>query len=243
MICPDIESQNKLFSFLSENVIELSQQDISKIYSFWKNKFNEIDFEIPKDVKIISDRLSIRPCQNVPLNTWLLGIDFPIWFNTLEGKGKILILGIDPMRNENTFKKKRAHIERDVVIGTPYALDCARMRSGKQKEYWTLINELSKEHFVYITDVYKTFFYINRQSKRQRSYDYFDSKPIIVIDHHLGSTPSHALVFKDEQVDSNCEWIFELTKDIWSDYYDSQIADFLYMGIVTDTGNFSYDKQ
>ena len=73
--------------------------------------------------------------------------------------------------------------------------------------------------------------------------DYFESKSIIVIDHHLGDTPSHALVLKDEEVDSNCEWIFELTKDMWSDYYDSQVADFLYMGIVTDTGNFSYDKQ
>lgn len=74
-------------------------------------------------------------------------------------------------------------------------------------------------------------------------YDYFDSKQLIVIDHHIGDTPMHALALKDDKADSNCEWIFENTKHIWSDYYDSQIATYLYMGVMTDTGNFQHDKQ
>lgn len=74
-------------------------------------------------------------------------------------------------------------------------------------------------------------------------YDYFDSKKLIIIDHHIGPTPEHALVIKDEEADSNCEWIFENTKEIWSDLYDSQVATYLYMGVITDTGNFHYDKQ
>lgn len=74
-------------------------------------------------------------------------------------------------------------------------------------------------------------------------YDYFDSKKLIIMDHHLGETPSHALTIKDDKADSNCEWIFENTKEIWSDYYDSEVATYLYMGLMTDTGNFQYDKQ
>ena len=74
-------------------------------------------------------------------------------------------------------------------------------------------------------------------------YDYFDSKKLIILDHHIGDCPAHALVLKDAEADSNCEWIFENTREIWSQHYDSQIATYLYMGIVTDTGNFQYDKQ
>lgn len=74
-------------------------------------------------------------------------------------------------------------------------------------------------------------------------YDYFDSKPLIIIDHHLGSSPMHALVCKDSDADSNCEWIFENTKTIRSDYYDRDVASYLYLGLATDTGNFQYDKQ
>jgi bifunctional oligoribonuclease and PAP phosphatase NrnA len=74
-------------------------------------------------------------------------------------------------------------------------------------------------------------------------YDYFDSKPLIIIDHHLGDCPAHAIVLKDSDADSNCEWIFENTKKIRSDWYDSDVATCLYLGIATDTGSFQYDKQ
>jgi phosphoesterase RecJ-like protein len=74
-------------------------------------------------------------------------------------------------------------------------------------------------------------------------YDYFDSKPLLIIDHHLGDTPAHAVVLKDSEADSNCEWIFEHTKDIRSDYYDREVATCLYLGIATDTGSFQFDKQ
>lgn len=74
-------------------------------------------------------------------------------------------------------------------------------------------------------------------------YDYFDNKPLIIIDHHLGDCPSHALVCKDSDADSNCEWIFENTKNIRSQWYDTDVATCLYLGISTDTGSFQYDKQ
>lgn len=74
-------------------------------------------------------------------------------------------------------------------------------------------------------------------------FDYFDDKPLIVIDHHYGDCPEHALVLKDVHADSNCERIFENTKTIRSQYYDRDVASYLYLWLSTDTGNFQYDKQ
>lgn len=72
---------------------------------------------------------------------------------------------------------------------------------------------------------------------------YFNENKIIVIDHHLwNETPSHALVYKDPEVMSNCELIFEITWDIWKEYYDPKIATSLYVGILTDSGVFRYDR-
>lgn len=72
--------------------------------------------------------------------------------------------------------------------------------------------------------------------------DYCNTRPLVIIDHHIGPTPEHALVLKDEDADSNCEWIFELTRDIWKQYYDKEVATCLYMGLLTDTANFYHDR-
>jgi len=72
---------------------------------------------------------------------------------------------------------------------------------------------------------------------------YFDENKIIVIDHHLwNETPSHAIVYKDHKVMSNCELIFEITWDVWNKYYDNKIATYLYMWLLTDSGIFRYDR-
>lgn len=72
---------------------------------------------------------------------------------------------------------------------------------------------------------------------------YFDENKIIVIDHHLwNETPSHAIVYKDSKAMSNCELILEITWDVWNKYYDSKIATYLYMWLLTDSGVFRYDR-
>lgn len=95
----------------------------------------------------------------MPTNTTLCGIDFPIWFNDLNNaKKKIIILGIDPLRNIATFNKEKADIEKDVLIGTPYALHIKSMREKETRHYFDLIKKISEENFVYLTDVYKTYY-------------------------------------------------------------------------------------
>lgn len=144
------------------------------------------------------------------------------------------------------------------AIGSMLWLGWLLEKMGKIVEYFTA--PLPSRMFSFLPEIEKiksTFEYKNKYdlivfvdfSPYERTvftkgkYDYFDQKPLLVMDHHLGNTPDHAIVLKDTQADSNCEWIFENTKEIRSQYYDSQIASYLYLGIITDTGNFQYDKQ
>lgn len=144
------------------------------------------------------------------------------------------------------------------AIGSMLGLWRLLEKQGKRVSYFA--SPAVSESFLFVPDIAKvkdTFDYSKRYdlivfvdfSPYDRTvfsagkYDYFDTKQLVVIDHHIGPTPAHALVCKDERADSNCEWIFENTKNIWSDYYDSTVATYLYMGLATDTGNFLYDKQ
>ncbi len=74
-------------------------------------------------------------------------------------------------------------------------------------------------------------------------YDYFDAKPLLVIDHHYGDAPAHAVVVKDVHADSNCERLFEHLRVWRPESITRDVATYLYLGIATDTGNFIYDKQ
>ncbi|MBU0627047.1 hypothetical protein KKG31_03520 [Patescibacteria group bacterium] len=59
--------------------------------------------------------------------------------------------------------------------------------------------------------------------------EYFDEHTIVVIDHHPGKCPVHALMIKDEKCMSSAELIFENASKWWPKYFDIQIATYLYM--------------
>lgn len=178
MLCPEIDFEKfekELFRYISEEVITLPIVDIQNVYSYLKDGFS-IPNCGPLPNVYVRDKSLISRNQRLPGDTSLLGIDFPIWFNTPgENKDKVMILGIDPLRNEKVFKNMKAKLLEQVIIGTPYGLHEPKFREGgKQKDYWHLIRKLSDNNFVYLTDIYKTFFYTTTdQSKRIRSYDYY----------------------------------------------------------------------
>jgi phosphoesterase RecJ-like protein len=49
-------------------------------------------------------------------------------------------------------------------------------------------------------------------------------------------------VIHDTQSTSTCEIILENTLNIREEYYDKEIATYLYLGLTTDSGNFRYDE-
>lgn len=159
-----------LISLLSNNVINLPKEEIYKLYNLWNTNFDNSKSD---DTNCVYPKHLIQKEQNITDKSVLLGIDLPTWFGQKSSKGKkIIIVGIDPLRNNSTFKKANANLETDVIIGTPYAFHHEKMRLGKTRAYWEFVNGLSQDNFVYVTDIYKTFFYTDI-SKKQRSYSYY----------------------------------------------------------------------
>ena len=62
---------------------------------------------------------------------------------------------------------------KDVLVGTPYALHIKKFRENRTRPYWEVISTVAKSNFVYVTDIYKTFFYTD-STKQIRSYDYWN---------------------------------------------------------------------
>jgi hypothetical protein len=59
-----------------------------------------------------------------------------------------------------------------VLVGTPYAFHVKAFREGRTSPYWHVISKVAKSNFVYITDIYKSFFYTDN-TRKIRSYDYW----------------------------------------------------------------------
>ena len=73
--------------------------------------------------------------------------------------------------------------------------------------------------------------------------DYFDSQQKVIIDHHIFSNElPNSIEFRDDASISAAQLIFELTQEWWPDLIDSEIATFLLMWIMTDSGNFRFDE-
>lgn len=71
---------------------------------------------------------------------------------------------------------------------------------------------------------------------------YFDNKPTLIVDHHIGDTVGpKAIVLKDVDASSNCELLYEITKELYPELLDAEIATYWYLGLLTDTGNFQFE--
>ncbi|MCB6232200.1 uracil-DNA glycosylase family protein [Flavobacterium psychrophilum] len=156
---------SNLKKIISDNILNVSGEEIDKMYNSWVQ-----DKDI-KEVKrnFVYPDVMIHKNQNIPKNVSLKGIDLPTWFGDYSNK-KIVVLGIDPLRSESVFKReKNADIDNDVIIGTPYAFHEKETREKWCAGYWALVDGLVQlNHFVYCTDIFKTYYY-NIESKR-RSY-------------------------------------------------------------------------
>ena len=73
--------------------------------------------------------------------------------------------------------------------------------------------------------------------------DYFNTKPKLIIDHHLGEDNyPHTVLLKDPDASSCAEVLYEISKNMYPDLLDAEIATYRYLGLTTDTGNFQYEK-
>jgi len=138
-----------LMQFLSDNVLNLSKTEIRNFYLKWIEGFDDNNGKLLDD---FINKNKINKRQNIPNNTTLLGVDLPTCFGEYSQK-KIIFVGIDPVRNEEEFKKINAKIDNDVIIGTPYALHKKIFREKRCAAYWEIIKKLQVHSFIYVTDI------------------------------------------------------------------------------------------
>ncbi|MFR9503949.1 MAG: DHH family phosphoesterase [Rikenellaceae bacterium] len=63
----------------------------------------------------------------------------------------------------------------------------------------------------------------------------------VLIDHHLSPEPGYDILFSHPDASSTCFVVYAIIETLWgSDLIDKSIGELLYVGMMTDTGNFSF---
>lgn len=73
------------------------------------------------------------------------------------------------------------------------------------------------------------------------SCDIAKAKNIVVIDHHMNNTIESDAKFVDTEAPANCEIVYNFIKHM-NHTISKNIAEYIYMGIMTDTGSFNYQR-
>ena len=81
----------------------------------------------------------------------------------------------------------------------------------------------------------------NKERLNISSEDINKAKNIIVIDHHINNTLEADAKYVCEQAPANCEIIYDVIKYM-NHSFSKNIAEYIYMGIMTDTGSFNYER-
>ncbi|WP_067150260.1 uracil-DNA glycosylase family protein [Pseudotamlana agarivorans] len=162
--------QNSIIELLSTNVIKTPKEQLDSIYSAWQKGEKASEIEIDGLPITTLHRNSLISDELIPKGTGLLGVDLPYWEGDFENsQNKIMIIGIDPLRDENAFKKAGANTYNHVLLSSPFAY-----HANKKSSFKTFINHLAENNFIYLTDVYKTFF--SKGLKAYKSYNYYNKK-------------------------------------------------------------------
>lgn len=173
--CPSQHFTAPLRELIRKSIWNTDAGIIDSLYDRWGEAFDADQFYLHP-----AGRSEIARYQHCPEQASLRGMDLPVWFSSApEPKRKIVVIGIDPLRNPNNFKGANADTLNDLLIGTPYALHSGKMRVRRTAQYWNMIRTLAEEQLVYVTDIYKTFFYHGNE----RSYDYYRNHNLSA--HHL----------------------------------------------------------
>lgn len=194
-----------LATLVNEQIIDL---DVKSIYEHW-NTFLANGEPLPAEKIVKRDKKLLRhEKQCIPSKAYLLGVDLPSWFGDFKSKNRIMVIGIDPMRGNRDFEIAHADKEQHVIIGTPYAMHDSKNRdlAKRNKHYFGFIDSISSENFVYLTDIYKTFFYIKDSNDvKKRSYKYYNDadKENIVDKNSVRNSVLNALYQEIELVKPN----------------------------------------
>ena len=150
------------------------------------------------------------------------------------------------------------------ALGSMFGLGRQLEKMGKEIFYFTPDAPSEQFHFIGLENLQTEFNYgeydllvlvdmahpyrIEKFYKQHETY--FNTEKLLIIDHHLADIVKEteeplqtSLIFRDDTCISCSEIVFELTS-LWrgEKYVTPEIATILYMGIVSDSGNFCHDE-
>ncbi|MFN5443503.1 MAG: hypothetical protein ACK48V_04665 [Crocinitomicaceae bacterium] len=130
----------KIIDLLKNQVLNLSVDQIKEIYQVFDNGgIKEIENQ---DVhQVFQDFLNQHEVVKKQF-------DLPFFIDNKKKK-MLMIVGMDA---------KASHSGNHIVLSTPYYLQAEGGRNTNANDYWKIIEVLSTEFNIYLTDVYKAYF-------------------------------------------------------------------------------------
>jgi hypothetical protein len=125
--------------------------DLERVYENLKIVYNNSLLKTDDNLIIeIKDITGYQKLLTDKSNIENLGIDLPIYFGNPNHINRIMIVAMDPKRIGQSNNK--------ISIGSVFALHQKETRITNKNDYWKFIEPLTKENFVYITDIYKLYY-------------------------------------------------------------------------------------
>lgn len=87
-----------------------------------------------------------------------IGIDLPLWFGDVNYKNKTMVVALDPKRNDKSNHDQNKKQPPEISVGSIFSLHTENGKNTGKNCYWEFISNLSKDKFVYITDIYKIYY-------------------------------------------------------------------------------------
>jgi len=129
----------KIIDLLKNQVLNLSEDQLKEIYQVFDNGgIKEIENQDVHEVfQYFLNQNSVTKKQ----------FDLPYFIDNKKKK-TLMIIGMDA---------KAGHDD-GIVLSTPYYLQAEEGRNTNSNDYWKIIEVLSSEFNIYLTDVYKAYF-------------------------------------------------------------------------------------
>lgn len=159
---------------------------------------------------------------------------------------------LDYIKNANTVYIV-AHIRPDGdAIGSAFALKLALSNMGKSAH--VIMSSYSKK-FEFLEEVKTAVTSVPEEkfdllictdcSDKKRldisEEDFNKAESVVVFDHHKASAVPAVMSIIDDESPATCEMVYKFFKENMIEI-TPKIADYLYMGIMTDTGSFNYER-
>ena len=147
--------KHELIAILESDLFSLSKKEIAGYYEQMILEFDSETNTKLKDLSLSKDFKSVNtvPMERKDLKLRNLGTDLPVYFGNPDTcKERIMIIAMDAKRNAPNSNDV-------VVLNSVFSLhSLSNGRKTNKNDYWKFIEPITKENFVYITDVYKLFY-------------------------------------------------------------------------------------